>query len=49
MTQHRLAAFFLLTCGLSWELPGLALLWFTWMGAVEVAVDGDSLLPYVAI
>src|SRR6266508_2906047 len=47
--RHRLAAFFLLTFGLSWGIPGLALLWSARTGASEVSISGYSPLAYIAI
>ncbi|MEW5868532.1 MAG: CPBP family intramembrane glutamic endopeptidase [Chloroflexota bacterium] len=47
--RHRLLAFFLITYGISWGIPGLALLLSAWTRAFEVDLAEYSPLSYLAI
>ena len=47
--RHRLLSFFLITYGISWGIPGIALLISAWTGAFEVSLREYSPLSYIAI
>lgn len=49
MRCHRLAAFFLLTFGISWGIPGLALLSAALTGAFDISLGGYAPLAYLVI
>lgn len=47
--RHRLLSFFLITYGISWGIPGIALLLSTVTGKFEVSLQEYSPLSYIAI
>jgi membrane protease YdiL (CAAX protease family) len=49
LCSHRLSAFFALTFGIAWGIPGLALLLSALTGAFEASLEEFSPLSYLAI
>jgi membrane protease YdiL (CAAX protease family) len=49
MKRHRLLAFFLITYGISWGVPGVALLLSALTGAFEVSLREHTFLSYLVI